>query len=109
MHTVFVSHSTADDALAGALVQLLLEARIPSQGILCTSFSGYGLRQGGLVGDFLRRELRQSGCVIGLLTPASLDSVWVISELACAWRLGKKTYVVLCDTVEVQHVPVVAS
>ena len=57
------------------------------------------------MGIRLRTELRQTRCIIGLLTPVSLESSWVLSELGCAWGLGKKIYLVLSGGVKPSEVP----
>ena len=105
MPAVFISHSSIDAPLAQALVDLFTGVGISPQEIRCTSLPGYQLDPGVQVGSKLRTELRRTRCVIGLLTPSSLESSWVLAELGCAWGLGKQTYILLSDGVKLSEVP----
>ena len=85
---VFVSHAHADVGLAAALVDLLRASLdIPADRIRCTSVPGYSLDAGDDTEERLRWELWTSQVVIGLITPASIESGWVLFELGCRWGL----------------------
>src|SRR4051812_27590230 len=105
MPAVFISHSSIDAPLAQALVDLFTTVGISAKEIRCTSLPGYQLDPGVQVGNKLRTELRRTRCVIGLLTPISLESSWVLAELGCAWGVGKQTYILLSDGVKPSDVP----
>ena len=88
---VFVSHCSADTDLARTLVALLVSAcRIEHEDIRCTSVDGYSLEAGVITDSVLKREAVESGCFIGLLTPDSLKSTYVIFELGARWGSGRK-------------------
>ena len=93
---VFISHSSKDKKLAEQLVQLLKNAFIlRSDDIRYTSAPGYGLEGGTPILETLRKDVLEADVVIGLLTPQSLDSIYVIFELGARWG-AKKPMIPLC-------------
>lgn len=93
---VFISHSHADAKLAEALVHCLEASMVvPNGSIRCTSVSGYKLSPGDVSDDVLRHNLERCSVVVGLLTPESAKSGYVIMELGAAWGLRKSTCAVL--------------
>ncbi len=87
---VFISHASADKDLAKAVALLLqVGIGISPERIRCTSVEGYKLELGANVEDQLKIEIRQSRVLIGLLTPASIQSSWVLFELGARWGLGR--------------------
>lgn len=83
---VFISHSSQDASVAEALITLLRTAlNIPPERIRCTSVPGYQLPAGATTEDQLRREIRVSKTFIGLITPASIESTYVLFELGARW------------------------
>jgi hypothetical protein len=88
--SVFVSHSGQDKELAAALVALLRAALpLSARAIRCTSFDGCGLTAGAKTEERLRMELRDASVVIGLLSPTSLKSTFVLFELGARWGLER--------------------
>jgi hypothetical protein len=87
--SVFISHGSKDEKLAEALVELLRNAlNIPSDEIRCTSVNGYRLPAGAPTDEVLRREVRVSKTFIGLITPSSMESAYVMFELGARWGAG---------------------
>lgn len=91
---IFISHSSKDEKLAAALIDLLLSA-LPSLGsrpnqIRCTSVPGYKLEGGAETDSQLRREMKDALVFIGLLTRNSLRSTYVLFELGARWGAGTR-------------------
>ena len=84
---VFISHSSGDTELAGALVELLRSALpgLHPKRIRCTSVAGYKLTGGSDTNNKLREELREARVFIGILTNQSLHSTYVLFELGARW------------------------
>jgi hypothetical protein len=86
---VFVSHSSRDEALAKALIDLLRPALgLPPNQIRCSSVDGYRLPVGVNTESKLREEVNAAKVVIGLITPSSLASHFVMFELGARWGAG---------------------
>jgi len=83
---VFISHSSEDAALAEALIDLLKSALglVASQ-IRCSSVDGYRLPVGVNTESRLREEVNAVKVVVGLITPNSLASYFVMFELGARW------------------------
>lgn len=83
---VFISHSSQDEAFAEAVVKLLRAALnlAPSE-IRCTSVAGYKLPFGAKTAERLKHEVSDSQVFIALLTPASLESSYVLFEMGARW------------------------
>jgi len=102
---VFISHSTDDAEWAKEVVERLdTGIGIKKKQILCTSLAETKLRPGGSVADELRHNLEDCSVVIGLLTPGSVDSDYLLMELGAAWGL-RKTCCLLLRDVEPERVP----
>jgi hypothetical protein len=83
---IFISHSSKDRALAEALIDLLKSALgIPSNQIRCSSVDGHRLPIGVDTQTKLRGEVTAAKVVIGLVTPNSLASSYVMFELGARW------------------------
>jgi hypothetical protein len=83
---IFISHSSKDVALAEALTDLLKLALglVPAQ-IRCTSVDGHRLPVGVNTESELRDEVNDAKVLIGLVTPSSLSSSFVMFELGARW------------------------
>src|SRR5215467_12137490 len=87
---IFISHKETDAALAQALVEFLRASLdIPSAKIRCSSVPGFQLPFGKTISGQLKNDIGSSNAVFVLITQASLQSRWVLSELGAAWALGK--------------------
>lgn len=86
---IFVSHSSKDVDLAKALINLLKSALgLPANQIRCSSVDGYRLPVGVNTENKLREEVKAAKVVIGLITPSSLTSHFVMFELGARWGAG---------------------
>jgi hypothetical protein len=86
---IFISHSSHDQNLAEAVIDLLRSAMaLASQDIRCTSVDGYRLPAGANTIEQLRLEVSNAEAFIGIISPASLQSAYVIFELGARWGRG---------------------
>lgn len=93
MIKLFVSHSSEDTELAALLVQLIATALVMrSQDIRCTSVDGYRLPGGSDADQQLRDEILAAECFLGVISPQSLASAYVLFELGARW--GAKRHLV---------------
>jgi hypothetical protein len=87
---IFISHSGQDRDLAIALTDLLKAAfPLRAEQILCTSVPGHKLVGGAHTEAELLDVLRNAEIVIGVMTPASLESSYVLFELGARWGMQK--------------------
>jgi hypothetical protein len=83
---IFISHSSADEKVAKALIDLLRDAfQIEPSKIRCTSVPGYKLKTGAHSEIELRKEIQQANVFIGILSEVSLESAYVLFELGARW------------------------
>lgn len=87
---VFISHSSSDAKAAEALVELIRAALgISAKDIRCTSVDGYKLSAGVDSNEQLRQEVFECDSFIALLSPASIQSIYVMFELGARWGTKK--------------------
>ena len=84
--TLFISHSSADVAVAKALVELLGKAlNVSARQIRCTSVDSYRLPAGADTDEQIRTDILAAKAFVGIVTPASARSAWVLFELGARW------------------------
>ena len=89
MIDIFISHCGSDETIAETLVELLRAALgLPPESIRCTSVDGYRLPSGTSVTEQLREEVVNSRVFLGLITPDSILSAYVLLELGARWGAG---------------------
>ena len=87
---VFISHSNKDIDLARHLIELLQKAlNLRSDQIRCTSVDGFRMQSGAPTAETLRGEVHDTKLLIGLITPNSMKSAYVIFELGARWGAEK--------------------
>src|SRR5579859_1660071 len=90
MIKVFVSHSNRDKDIAEKLTDLLKAAFcFRSAEILCTSVPGHKLPAGADTEEELRAKVLDAGVLIGIITPVSAESSFVLFELGARWGCSR--------------------
>lgn len=93
---IFISHSSADQALAKKLIEFLQAALdIDNSHIRCTSVDGYRLPVGSSTDESLKQDILESKVLIGLITPTSVDSKYVLLELGARWGTPRPMFPLL--------------
>lgn len=101
---IFISHSNRDLAIAELLIVLLrLSLNLRSEDIRCTSVDGYRLPGGAPIDETLRREVHDAEVFIGLITPYSIQSSYVMFELGARWGAEKMLIPLLASGAGTQH------
>ncbi len=103
---VFISHRHNDAVIAQALVRVIEAAfDVEPTDLRCTSVHPYKLRAGDRTSDRLRAELRRSEAVLGILTPDTKASSYVLFELGASWGRGGITFPLLARGASLADVP----
>jgi TIR domain len=103
---LFISHRHHDMAIAQALVRVIEAAFDVEIGDLrCTSVHPYRLRAGERTGDRLRAEIQHAEAVLGILTPDTKASSYVLFELGASWGRGGVTFPLLARNASAADVP----
>lgn len=90
MIKLFISHSSLDLVVIEPLVELLKNAiDLPAREIRCTSLDGYRLPAGADMDELVRTEVQDAHIFIGLISRASVGSMYVAFELGARWGLRK--------------------
>jgi len=103
---IFLSHASADELLASALVNCLLSSMVLEDGdIRCTSVPGHKLPVGSDFVSTLLDDIGDSSVVIGLITKHALASSWVLFELGATWGSKKNLKPLVTDEVDLKLLP----
>jgi hypothetical protein len=93
---IFISHSSADKTFVEKLIALLRSSlNISPQRIRCSSVDGFRLSIGVNIEEQLRKEVYDAEILIGVITPSSMKSAYVLFELGARWGAKKKMFPVL--------------
>jgi hypothetical protein len=103
---LFISHSSEDQDLVNALTTLIDSAlQVLPNTMRCTSDPRFNLVPGEDVPQKLRCDLSDSNVVVGLLTPSSVTSSYVLMELGAAWGFNHRVIPVLAAGVNFKDIP----
>jgi len=103
---VFISHRHKDEPIVSALTALLEQAfHVESTDIRCTSVQPYMLTPGERTSELLRKEIAGAELVIGVLSPDTTESNYVLCELGASWGRDVPTFPVLIRGATFADVP----
>jgi hypothetical protein len=103
---IFLSHRHKDEPQARALLDLLQAAfEIRKEDIRCTSVPPYKLDAGDKTSERLRAEIAGAEVVLGMLSPDTSESKYVLAELGAAWGVGVPTFPLLLRGARFEDVP----
>lgn len=103
---IFVSHRHKDEPQARALLEMLQAAfEIKKEDIRCTSVPPYKLDAGDKTSERLREEIAGAEVVLGLLSPDTSESKYVLAELGAAWGVDVPTFPLLLRGSRFEDVP----
>jgi TIR domain len=103
---IFVSHRHKDEAVVSSLTALLEQAFVvESTDIRCTSVQPYMLTPGERTSELLRKEIAGAELVIGVLSPDTIESNYVLCELGASWGRDVPTFPVLIRGATYADVP----
>jgi hypothetical protein len=103
---VFISHSSKDADVAAALIELIRSAlNLNSGRIRCTSVPGYMFDAGTPIDEQIRMEVDDSSVFIGLITPNSINSTYVLFELGARWGARRDLSLLLASGAEASDLP----
>ncbi len=103
---VFISHAHTDENIAKALVDVIEQAFVVRpEDIRVTSLPGHRVPIGANITGQLRQDVQGASVVLGIMTPDSIESTWVVFELGASWALHKPTYPLLARGTTVEDIP----
>jgi hypothetical protein len=103
---IFISHRHKDEPAVSALTALLEQAFfVESTDIRCTSVQPYMLTPGERTSELLRKEIAGAELVIGVLSPDTTESNYVLCELGASWGRDVATFPVLIRGATFADVP----
>ncbi len=93
---LFISHASDDKVLAERLIDLFRAAlNLPASAIRCTSVNGYRLPAGADTDAQLRQEVHETDAFIGIVSAASIRSLYVLFELGARWGARRPLFPLL--------------
>lgn len=103
---VFISHRHKDKELVAALIRLLDTAfDLDKTDLRCTSVPPYKLPAGERTSDRLKTEIARAKAVLGILTPDTKESQYVLFELGAAWGEDTVTFPLLAKGARPEDIP----
>jgi hypothetical protein len=103
---IFISHRHKDKEIAAALAETIRTAfDLRASDIRCTSVQPYRLSFGKNTGERLRDEIARAQVVLGILTPDTSESTYVMFELGAAWSQRIYTCPLLATGADYNHIP----
>lgn len=103
---IFISHRHKDVDIVTALVRLLeVTFNVEREDIRCTSVHPYKLRMGERTPDRLRAEISHAKAVLGILTPDTQESSYVMFELGAAWGQKVPSIPLLAKGAQLADIP----
>lgn len=103
---IFISHRHSDEPIATALTALLEQAfHVAPSDIRCTSVQRYMLTPGERTSERLRADIAGAELVIGILSPDTSASNYVLCELGASWGRDVATFPVLVHGATPADVP----
>lgn len=94
---LFISHSSADEAIASSLVALLRTLGFSKKNLFCSSVPGYDIPEGEDIYDALAVKFQEYDIyVILLLSNNYYDSVACLNEMGATWVLKAKYSTIVC-------------
>jgi hypothetical protein len=103
---VFISHRHKDQEVVKALVALIeTYFVIRRSDIRCTSVHPYRLSPGDRTSEKLKSEIKAAEVVLGILSPDTQESSYVLAELGAAWGCDVPTFPLLVRGATYAHVP----
>lgn len=103
---IFISHRHKNQEIAAALTKTIRAAfEVKPFEIRCTSVQPYRLPFGKNTGNRLREEIGRAQVVLGILSPDTAQSSYVMFELGAAWSQHTYTCPLLSKGAEYQHIP----
>ena len=101
---VFIGHSAHDVKLVQCVINLLIKAlHLRSDQIRCTSVDGHRLPAGTQIDERLRVEVHDAELFIGIISPNSIRSVYVIFEIGARWGAQKPMIPLLAAGATPEH------
>lgn len=103
---IFISHPHKDQRLVEALVDVLNTTfEIQKNDLRCTSVNPYKLSVGESTPDRLKHELLNAEVIIGIVTPHTKSSNYVLFELGGAWIQNKVIFPLLGCGGSIEDIP----
>jgi hypothetical protein len=103
---IFISHRHRDEPIVAALAALLEQAfYVERNDLRCTSVQPYMLTPGERTSELLRSEIARAELVIGVLSPDTSESNYVLCELGASWGRDVPTFPVLVRGATYADVP----
>ncbi|MEY9842754.1 toll/interleukin-1 receptor domain-containing protein [Streptacidiphilus sp. EB103A] len=102
--SIFISHASKDQELAGEIKNFLVLAGLPNEMIFFSSHKSTGIPAGKNVLEHLQTTLAGSALVIEVITKNFLTRPYCLMELGGAWALGKETYPLVIPPLSVEEV-----